>query len=87
MLDSRFSQGSLLQDASIGASRPFLTLQAWGLIELKRGNFPTAILLLERSVAYDPSFSPVLRWRQVIEARNTLIGDVPHGQTAAMTTS
>ncbi|KAK9860424.1 hypothetical protein WJX84_011109 [Apatococcus fuscideae] len=46
--------------------------QAWGLMELQKGNFLAAILLLERSVLYDPSFSPVLRWRQVIEARGTI---------------
>ncbi len=53
-------------------------LQAWGLMELQRGNFPIAVMLLERSVAFDPSFSPVyipkyvLRWQQVIEARNAI---------------
>ncbi len=49
-----------------------MRLQAWGLMELQKGNFLAAILLLERSVLYEPSFSPVLRWQQVINARSSI---------------
>ena len=41
--------------------------QAWGLMELQRGNVLAAVLLLERSVAYDPRCSPVLRWKAVCQ--------------------
>lgn len=35
--------------------------QAWGLMELQRGNVVAAVLLLERCVAADPRCSPVLK--------------------------
>ena len=35
--------------------------QAWGLLELQRGNVLAAVILLERCVANDPRCSPVLR--------------------------
>jgi lipopolysaccharide biosynthesis regulator YciM len=43
--------------------------QAWGLMELQKGNWLAAILLLERCVAHDPRCSPVLRWKQVQAAK------------------
>ncbi|KAK9846412.1 hypothetical protein WJX81_003324 [Elliptochloris bilobata] len=46
--------------------------QAWGLMELQRGNVLAAVLLLERSVAHDPRCSPVLRWKAVRTARQTV---------------
>ena len=47
-------------------------MQAWGLMELQRGNVLAAVLLLERSVRMDPSCSPVLRWKEVQQARHTV---------------
>jgi lipopolysaccharide biosynthesis regulator YciM len=41
---------------------------AWGLLELKRGNAFAALLMLKRAAEIDPECSPVLRWKQVIEA-------------------
>jgi hypothetical protein len=40
-------------------------VQAWGLLELQRGNLLGAALLLERCVRLDPGLQPVLRWAQV----------------------
>jgi hypothetical protein len=46
---------------------------AWGLLELQKGNWLAAVLLLERGVAYDPArCAPVLRWAPVREARMTV---------------
>lgn len=47
-------------------------VQAWGLMELKRGNLLPAVLLLQRCAASDPSCAPVLRWQPVIEAVKTV---------------
>lgn len=44
-------------------------LQAWGLLEMQRGNHTAALLLLDRSARLEPRNRPVLRWRPVIEAR------------------
>lgn len=49
-----------------------LALQAWGLMELQRGNVVAAVLLLERCVAYDPRCSPVLKWKAVRIAQQTV---------------
>ncbi|BDA42044.1 probable protein high chlorophyll fluorescent 107 [Coccomyxa sp. Obi] len=46
--------------------------QAWGLMELQRGNVVAAVLLLERCVAYDPRCSPVLKWKAVRIAQQTV---------------
>ena len=46
--------------------------QAWGLMELQRGNVVAAVLLLERCVAYDPRCSPVLKWKAVRNAQQTV---------------
>ena len=46
--------------------------QAWGLLELKRGNSFGAVKLLDRSVSLDPACSPVLKWQPVLNARNNI---------------
>ena len=46
-----------------------MLLQAWGLMELQRGNVLAAILLLERSVQFDQRNSTVLKWKPVILAK------------------
>lgn len=48
-------------------------MQAWGLMELQRGNILAAVLLLERSVLFEPRNSPVLRWRPVQVAQQTVL--------------
>ncbi|KAL4431107.1 hypothetical protein ABPG75_006363 [Micractinium tetrahymenae] len=47
-------------------------LQAWGLMEMQRGNWVAALLLLDRSARLEPRNTPVLRWKPVVEARRTL---------------
>eukprot|EP00195_Chlamydomonas_chlamydogama_P006100 CAMPEP_0202908558 /NCGR_PEP_ID=MMETSP1392-20130828/46474_1 /ASSEMBLY_ACC=CAM_ASM_000868 /TAXON_ID=225041 /ORGANISM="Chlamydomonas chlamydogama, Strain SAG 11-48b" /LENGTH=180 /DNA_ID=CAMNT_0049597957 /DNA_START=179 /DNA_END=721 /DNA_ORIENTATION=- len=47
-------------------------IQAWGLMELQRGNLLAALMMLERAVKLEPSCSPVLKWRQVDTARKTV---------------
>ena len=51
----------------------FWWLQAWGLLELQRGNVLAAVLLLERCVANDPRCSPVLKWKPVKVCPSTLL--------------
>ncbi|KAK9823656.1 hypothetical protein WJX72_004459 [[Myrmecia] bisecta] len=46
--------------------------QAWGLMELQRGNVLAAVMLLERCVQYDPRCSPVLKWKLVQQAKQTV---------------
>lgn len=46
--------------------------QAWGLMELQRGNWLAAVRLLERSARLDVSCRPVLRWQVVQTARKTV---------------
>jgi tetratricopeptide (TPR) repeat protein len=46
--------------------------QAWGLMELQKGNFWAAVRLLERSVDLDPVLKPVLKWKPVSIARMTV---------------
>ena len=46
--------------------------QAWGLLELRRGNSRGAVNLLERSVILDPSCSPVLKWNPVQKAKENI---------------
>lgn len=47
--------------------------QAWGLMELQKGNVVAAVKLLDRCAAADPRRNmPVLRWRPVLEARASL---------------
>ncbi len=48
-------------------------MQAWGLMELQKGNILAAVLLLERSVQFEPRNSPVLRWRPVQLAQQTVM--------------
>eukprot|EP00878_Enallax_costatus_P029602 GHUV01032128.1.p1 GENE.GHUV01032128.1~~GHUV01032128.1.p1 ORF type:complete len:146 (-),score=58.31 GHUV01032128.1:116-553(-) len=47
-------------------------MQAWGLMELQRGNVWAAVRLLERSVDMDPFLKPVLKWEPVSIARMTV---------------
>lgn len=47
-------------------------IQAWGLMELQRGNLLPAVRLLERCATADPICAPVLRWKLVQEARKTV---------------
>lgn len=48
-------------------------LQAWGLLELQRGNQLAAVRMLERSAAMDPKNVPVLRWKPVLSARTAVL--------------
>ena len=48
-------------------------VQAWGLMELQKGNILAAVLLLERSVQFEPKNSPVLKWRAVQLAQQTVL--------------
>lgn len=48
-------------------------LQAWGLMELQKGNIVAAVLLLERSVQFEPRNSPVLKWRAVQLAQQAFL--------------
>ena len=50
-----------------------IAIQAWGLMELQKGNTVAAVLLLERSVQFEPRNSPVLRWRPVQLAQQALL--------------
>lgn len=62
----------VLQRALVLNPNSPLLLQAWGLLELQNGNFIAAVLLLERSVSFDPFLQPVLKWKPVILARQTV---------------
>ena len=42
-------------------------------MELQKGNILAAVLLLERSVQFDPKNSPVLKWRAVQLAQQTVL--------------
>ena len=42
-------------------------------MELQKGNILAAVLLLERSVQFEPRNSPVLRWRPVLLAQQTVL--------------
>lgn len=56
-----------------GADGVFVTfLQSWGLMELQRGNVLAAVLLLERCVQYEPKCRPVLQWRAVQLAKESV---------------
>ena len=47
-------------------------MQAWGLMELARGNALAAVVLLERCAAYDPACTPVLKWKAVLLAKEAI---------------
>lgn len=48
-------------------------IQAWGLMELQRGNLVPAVRMLERCVSFDPGrCEAVLRWKPVRDARQTV---------------
>lgn len=42
-------------------------------MELQKGNVVAAVLLLERSVQFEPRNSPVLKWRSVQLAQQALL--------------
>uniref|UniRef100_A0A061RIW5 Uncharacterized protein n=1 Tax=Tetraselmis sp. GSL018 TaxID=582737 RepID=A0A061RIW5_9CHLO len=44
--------------------------QAWGLMELQKGNALAAVKLLDRSAEYDAACKPVQRWKLYVDARN-----------------
>ncbi|EFJ50551.1 hypothetical protein VOLCADRAFT_88469 [Volvox carteri f. nagariensis] len=46
-------------------------IQAWGLMELQRGNWLAAVMMLERSARLDDRCVPVLRWQHVKTAKTT----------------
>ena len=48
-------------------------IQAWGLMELQKGNLLSAVKLLERCATYDPQCAPVLRWKPVKEAAAAMV--------------
>lgn len=50
----------------------FQVIQAWGLMELQRGNLLPAVRLLERCATGDPICAPVLRWKLVQDAKKTV---------------
>ncbi|KAG2495702.1 hypothetical protein HYH03_006302 [Edaphochlamys debaryana] len=68
-------------------------IQAWGLMELQRGNLWAAVSLLERCASLDSNCRPVLRWHQVQTARKTVgsrsgrgrrsTGQLPEGTQSA----
>lgn len=48
-------------------------MQSWGFMELQKGNLLAAVMLLERSVLYDPQrCAPVMRWHLVRRAQETV---------------
>lgn len=47
-------------------------IQAWGLMELQRGNWLAAVMLLERSAMLDVACQPVLKWHVVQTAKKTV---------------
>ncbi|KAL3149125.1 hypothetical protein ABBQ32_001964 [Trebouxia sp. C0010 RCD-2024] len=62
----------LQQGLSINRTSAAL-IQAWGLMELQKGNIVAAVLLLERSVQFEPRNRPVLKWRAVQLAQQALL--------------
>lgn len=52
--------------------RSAVTVQAWGLMELQKGNPFAAVKLLDRSAQYDPKCKPVQRWKLYQDARKTV---------------
>ncbi len=51
---------------------PPVHVQAWGLMELQRGNWLAAVMLLERSARLDVACQPVLKWHVVQTAKKTV---------------
>jgi len=47
-------------------------IQAWGLMELQKGNTVAAVMLLDRCAQYDSACQPVTRWRLYKEAKKTV---------------
>lgn len=61
-------RGVLQRALALNPHSPHIT-QAWGLMELQRGNFVPAIVLLERCAGADRRCEPVLRWKLVRDAK------------------
>ncbi|KAL6758924.1 hypothetical protein V8C86DRAFT_3133866 [Haematococcus lacustris] len=65
-------------------------LQAFGLMELQRGNWLAALMLLERSVRIEPRLQPVLNWalvdaaRQAVGSRHQRRRKEPEGAAGSM---
>ncbi|KAJ9523301.1 hypothetical protein QJQ45_005263 [Haematococcus lacustris] len=57
----------VLRDAPAAA-----VYNAFGLMELQRGNWLAALMLLERSVRIEPRLQPVLNWALVDAARQAV---------------
>lgn len=72
--DERFMRcREVLQRGLTSNPQSAALIQAWGLMELQRGNFFAAVLLLERCARTDPArCAPVLKWKPVREARQTV---------------
>lgn len=63
----------VLQRALIAIPSSPHVIQAWGLMELNRGNLLAACRLLERSAVVDHrTCAPVLRWKLVREAQTVV---------------
>ncbi|MEW5306981.1 MAG: hypothetical protein WDW38_005861 [Sanguina aurantia] len=66
-----FQWGLLL---NIENPQSVVLIQAWGLMELQKGNNLAAIKLLERSAHMDPArCMAVLKWQQVVNARELVL--------------
>lgn len=54
-------------------------VQAWGLLELQRGNNRAALKMLDRCCALDTACAPVLKWQHVQRARQAMgaLGGAP----------
>jgi len=65
--DDRFQRCRLVLQKGLTQNPSSAQLcQAWGLMELQRGNFWAALALLERASTFDPArCAPVLRWKPV----------------------
>lgn len=59
----------LQQALTLNPNDPYL-IQAWGLMELNKGNLFAACLLLDRCAQVDPKHSPVLKWHVVRQAKH-----------------
>ncbi|GFH29971.1 uncharacterized protein HaLaN_28732 [Haematococcus lacustris] len=65
-------------------SSPALCLQAFGLMELQRGNWLAALMLLERSVRIEPRLQPVLNWALAVGSRQQRRRREPEGAAGSM---
>ncbi|PNH07477.1 hypothetical protein TSOC_006069 [Tetrabaena socialis] len=58
-------------------------IQAFGLMELQRGNWLAAVMMLERCARLDANCVPVLRWQLVQNAKKTVGSRGPRQRGAA----